>query len=217
MPPACMRRPAASSQINKDTIMRRPCANGVMRRPAVYIMPILVKKGQSRMTTRGKQGSGQRRNYTRIAKSKFDRSRVHLTGMHTVTKLQGAKSIRRMLTSKGLLPVRKLCSKCGSRVRQDVYEPRCGDYGYRCSYGSCAARFSRFQGHPLFHISRRGLALAQQVMIVSAVINATSLVNIHAQTGISHCGVEAMAKSIRLHLQKWVPSLGAYRIRIISN
>ena len=131
-PSACMRRPAASSQNNKETIMRRPCANGVKRRPAVYIMPILVKKGQSRMTTRGKQSSSKRRCYTRIAKSKFDRSRVHLTGMHTVTKLQGAKSIRRMLTSKGLLPVRKLCSKCGSRVRQDVYEPRCGDYGYRC-------------------------------------------------------------------------------------
>ena len=144
--------------------------------------------------------------YTRMARPKFDKSRVNgMVGIHSMVKLQ---TIKRLLTSKGLVPVRRLCYRCGWKVKKGDYERRSGDYGYCCTNTSCRIRITRFHGHPLFQLSRYGLELSQQAAMVSLIIHATSLVNTHVQLGISYGAIESMALRLRQRIQKWVGALG---------
>ena len=209
MPCGNIRRPAALTKKPCTITLRRPSSNQVLRKPAVFVMPILAKKGRARMASRpiGHRGAGK--GYTRMVRPKIDKSRINgMMGIHSMVKLQSPQSIRRLLTSKGLVPVRRLCHRCGWKVKKGDYERRSGDYGYRCTNTSCRIRITRFHGHPLFQLSRYGLELSQQAAMVSSIIHATSLVNTHVQLGISHGAIESMALRLRQHIQKWVTALG---------
>ena len=152
----------------------------------------------------GHRGTGK--GYTRVVRSKIDKSRINgMMGIHSMVKLQSPQSIRRLLTSKGLVPVRRLCHRCGWKVKKGDYERRSGDYGYRCTNTSCRIRITRFHG---FQLSRYGLELSQQAAMISSIIHATSLVNTHVQLGISHGAIESMALRLRQHIQRWVTALG---------
>ena len=209
MPCSNTRRPAALMKKPCTSLTRRPSSNQVMRRPAVFVMPILTKKGQARMANRpiGHRATGK--GYTRVVRSRFDKSRINgMLGTHSMVKLQSPQTISRLLTSKGLLPVRCICYLCGWKVKKGDYERRSGTYGYRCTNTSCRTRITTVHGHPLFQLWRRGLERSQQAAMVSSILHASSLVNIHVQLGISHRAVEDMALRVRQHIQKWVGILG---------
>ena len=209
MPAVTLRRPAGIVQKTSTNLMKRPCSVSIMRRPSVFVMPILVKKGQALMARRKIGYKRASRGYTRVQHQKVDKSRVNdMMGFHSVVHLRSAQHVKRMLTSKGLLPVRRHCHRCGAKVKKGIYERRSGDYGYRCTNSACWIRINRLHGHPIFHLSRRGLELAQQAALVSAMLHATSLVNIHVQMGISHRAIEDMALHLRRHIQHWAGTLG---------
>ena len=207
----CSKRPSAKGQM---TYCKRPLSNLVIkrptahRRPASFFMPILVKKGTLRMMRRPTGATKPHNGYTRIKVKKVPKSRlVGALGITSVTKCQSAQVVRRLLTKKGLMPMRKLCPYCGHAVRRGDYEKRCGDYGYRCSHRPCHSRINRLYGHSLFILSRHSLELAQQVAIMTSLLHSTTLANIHVQTGASHRAVEDMAHRLRQHLQRWVLDL----------
>ena len=95
---------------------KHPLSNSIIKRPVAQQKPttsfMLIR--ELRMMRRPHGAVKKNNGYTRIAIKKAPKSRlVGALGITSVSKYQSAQAVKRLLTHRGLVPVRKRCPHCG--------------------------------------------------------------------------------------------------------
>ena len=114
------------------------------------------------------------------------------------------KQIQRTLSKSKLMPTHRTCSRCGGRVRKDAWDGTVYDYGYRCVHKGCQHRMHRYEGHPFFHHGSKMVSPADQLSMLTTLLNLVTLANVHVLLDLPHATVERYAKGLRQHVMRWV-------------
>eukprot|EP00971_Amphidinium_carterae_P247645 4917597-Amphidinium_carterae.2 len=188
--------------MKKPAMMKRPASK---KKPAgAFFMPIAPKKGRQLQVFR--RPTSRPHEYSKrdcIARVRRERLPADTAGVGA-TEWSDTRLAARLVKMK-LLPVVKICPKCGCQVEPKRSKDKFGLRMSRCTSTTCRLRISRVTHHAFFKSgSGKALTLAAQWQLLRGMMLHQTQVSIHLSTGVPHATVERFAKRVRGHVQSFV-------------
>ena len=214
---AAKRQAILKKPVGTKGLSKKPSASTsrtISKKPAVYVMPIIPKKGMHMLLNRAtrKRPASKRTPYVRGAPdAKRRRDRLdNPFGMWQMTKPLPLRDVTRKLKKLRLLPTRINCPGCGGRLSKTT--SWCNDVSEekqrRCWNRNCSrTSVHPLHGHPLFTVGNQVPPLAMQSSVLSALLNRSKHADIHMQMGTAHATIERVAKRLREYLRPVVHGL----------